>query len=833
MLFHKCPIAKKLLPDFGVLVWCDQKMYAQISGKISLLLQHYCKYMQQMLHVIAIGFALTVLSFPSIAQTGPFSITGHVITPVDKPVIDATVIVDRHTVLTTDTHGDFIAKELAAGIHLIEVVHLGFDSLQTSVNIDSKNTHVDIILRQRDLELQEVVIIGDHYNTGRVEQAQTVITVDANDIVRQNAGTLINSMSNIPGINAINTGVGIAKPVIRGMSFNRVLVMDKGIKQEGQQWGADHGLEIDQYDPERIEIVKGPSSLLFGSDAIGGAIRILPHTVKNETHLEGDILTTYKSNNDLFGVSASVRGSKAGRFFRLRMSAQDFGDYRVPADQFTYNSFVLPIYGGRLKNTAGNERNISISGGLRKNWGTTSVTFSNFHQKAGLFPGATGIPREYTLAEDGKMRNIDYPRQVTNHMKMISNTVLYAGKNWLEIDIGYQYNKRKEEGTPHAHGYAPTPDGNLALGLDLQTLSTNIRFNTSFSEAWTAVVGAQGQYQYNRFSGFEFLLPEFAASNAGTYLYTEFSPSHLFTLSSGLRYDYGVRDIKAHFEPDYTTPVEGDSTLRNPAIKRDFHDLSAAIGISYYPSVRFNTKLNIGSSFRMPTPAELASNGVHHGTFRHERGDSSLDSERGIQGDINFTYQDKKFNVLVTPFAGYFHNYIYLAPQAEFSPLPGGGLLYQYTQHDAVFTGFESTAEYTFAEHWKFETGVEYVWNKNLDTRLPLPFTPPFSVFGRLHYRRNLNRRFAEYLDVSLQYHLYAAQKRVDRNEAPTDGYGLTNLSTSLHIPVGGHTVQVLASVVNVFDVYYMNHLSRYRLLNLPEQGRNFMLSLKVPFKIK
>lgn len=783
--------------------------------------------------LIVVCSLLFVFIYPAYGQNGPFRISGHVISMEGEVLPNATVLLDNHKVFLCDIHGDFVITGLNHGSHTLRFTYIGFDTLVVKIDLHGKDVHLDVKMRIDDIELSEVIVIGDHFRTGRVEQSQTLQVVDADFIKNNNSGTLINSIQKIPGINAINTGVGIAKPVIRGMSFNRVLVMDKGIKQEGQQWGADHGLEIDQYDPEKLEIVKGPSSLLYGSDAIGGAIRILPPALPVYDYMKGEVFLTYKSNNQLAGTSTAIQGSKNDNYFGFRFSTQDFGDYTVPATFFSYNGFVLPIYNNQLKNTAGNERNISLAVGTHKDWGATTLTISNFHQNAGLFAGATGIPREYQLEPDGNTRNIDMPRQEVNHLKIISNTKLILGKSWMEIDLGYQHNDRKEEGSPHAHGYQPTPDGNLALGLDLKTLSANVRHNNSFAEKLTGSIGLQGQWQENKQSGFEFLLPDFRAGNIGAFVYQEYSPSHHFSMNAGARFDYGFRDIDEHIEPDYTTPETEDSIMRNPDIYRQFNDFSAALGFSYYPGINFNAKLNIGTSFRMPAPAELSSNGVHHGTFRHEMGDPDLDSERGLQSDLNLTYQENHFFVLFTPFIGYFNRYIYLAPLPQFSELPAGGQIYQYTQHDALFTGFEFEFEYEIFKNLTFNTASEYVWNKNLETYLPLPFTPPFSVYGELEYGKSIASSGISYFFVNTNYHYYTAQNRVDRNEKPTPGYSLVTITGGFDFKLRNQTAQFRLSVNNLFDVAYMNHLSRYRLLNLPEQGRNIIVSLRLPFNLK
>ena len=319
-------------------------------------------------------------------------------------------------------------------------------------------------------------------------------------------------------------------------------------------------------------------------------------------------------------------------------------------------------------------------------------------------------------------------------------------------------------------------------------------------------------------------------------------------MNAGLRYDYGMRDIDEYSEPNFATPESEDSVMRNPAIYQEFNDFSAALGCSYYPNIFFNTKLNIGTSFRMPTPTELSSNGVHHGTFRYELGDPSLDSERGVQVDLNVTYQRDRLYLLLTPFISYFDQYIYLKPISYFAPTdpddpifadfplkpysPVGSQIYQYTQHDALFTGFEFDVDYEFVRNWHFRSAAEYVWNKNLETRLPLPFTPPFSIYGELEYGKSTSNPSVPYYFASANYHFYAAQNRVDRNESPTPGYDLVTLAAGFDFKIQNQIAQFRLSINNLFNVAYMNHLSRYRLLNLPEQGRNIVVSLKIPFLI-
>jgi iron complex outermembrane receptor protein len=780
-------------------------------------------------------FCLTIIPLSLLGQDNRYTLEGRVFDEETKESLPGAEVYIHELVkgTITDVNGYFKFTDLKPARYHLHIKYIGHHSLYQYVNLTGDHQKFDFYLVPSSLELMEIVIESDPFKTGAVEQSLTTQTVSKDFILKNPGGTLMNSLQALPGINTINTGVSIAKPVIRGMSFNRVIVTDRGIKQEGQQWGADHGLEIDQFDPEQIEIVKGPASLQYGSDGMGGVIIINNPYLAQEGILEGQVVGLYKTNNDLIGTSTMVKGNVGGFVYQGRFSTQDFGDYKVPAENFYYNGYVLPIYNNRLKNTAGKERDISGMAGLKKDWGYSTVTISSYNQDAGLFPGAVGVPRLYNLEDDGDPRNIGLPRQRINHFKIISNSNILFEGNWLEINLGYQNNSRREEGEPHAHGYQVTPEGNLALGLDLQTYTANIRYNQKIHEKANRVFGVQYQYQSNTFKGFEFLLPAFNQNTFGGYYHEQRTFGAAFTMNYGLRFDYAKIYIEEHYEPDFSTENPLDSMLRNPEVDKDFFNVSGGLGISYFPSHNINLKFNIGSSYRVPTPNELSENGIHHGTYRHERGDPGLDAERGWQFDLNFSYHTDRFLFNITPFFNLYYNYIYLKPAAEFSNLPGGGQIFQYTQNDAIYFGGELSIHYHLTKYLHLELNSEYAGNYNLDTKLGLPFTPPFSSLLGLEYRvPKLTDVFTNAF-INLGTRFTAAQKRIDRNERPTDGYVLLNIGLGTEIHIKKQQINFFFNVQNLLNTEYMNHLSRYRWLNLPEQGRNVSFSLIFPFKLQ
>ncbi len=767
-------------------------------------------------------------------QVQTYSVSGMVKGENGEPLMAHIHIHELGKGAVADMDGNFSIKNLRPGTYHFHFTHMGFRSHTENVMIQDDEVRLSVTMLESAITLQALTIEANPFKNGPVEQSQSIEVIDRDYIEKNNTGTFANALEKLPGISTINTGVGISKPVIRGMSFNRIMVNDRGIKQEGQQWGADHGLEIDPFDVDRVEVIKGPASLIYGSDGMAGVINIAPGALPEPGTIRGHVVSSYRSNNAMVGNTAMVEGNEKDVVFKARFTAQDFQDYQVPTDEFNYAGFVLPVFENRLKNTAGKERHFSVMGGIRKEWGKSTLTVSQFSQQAGIFTGAVGIPTAYSLRHNGDNRGIDYPRQDNKHLKIISNTTIQLNRNWLEIDLGYQKNRRLEESFPHAHGVGPTPEGNLALALYLDTYTANMRYNKQVDEKNQTILGIQSSYMVNNQGGFEFLIPNFTSLQGGIFYFHEYRWKKNFIVNAGLRADAGRHVIQEHLQPIYErlTPT-GQFDQRNPDIARTFYNISGSSGMSWILNTTHNLKLNLGSSFRMPTPIELSTNGIHHGNFRHEIGNKDLVSERSYQADANYTYSKRNFLLGISPFWGYFQDYIYLAPTGRFSRLPGSSTAWEYRQHNAVFTGGEIKADWVIIPNLSLSMAGEYIYNFNLETRLPLPLTPPLSFLGGLEYKIPSLGSIAEQLFVYIEYRYAADQNRVDRNERTTDGYQLLEGGVGWQTLLWKQPLKFQLSGQNLTDAFYFNHLSRYRLLNLPEQGRNISLSLKIPIGIK
>jgi iron complex outermembrane recepter protein len=411
-------------------------------------------------------FCLLILSAnPNYAQTVT-NISGTITDEEGLPLPAVTVFIHEVSKSTqTNNLGEFNISGIKPGNYHLHLHLIGYKAAEIDLVVSAVNQPLKIKLQQASIELNNITIEESILKSGQREQSQSMQVVDKEFMLKNGNASLVKILENIPGVSSINTGQGVSKPVIRGMGFNRVVVAENGIKQEGQQWGGDHGLEIDQFAVDRVEVLKGPSSLMYGSDGIGGVVNIRPAPAPELNTTQSALLLTGRSVNDFVGLSGMTSINKNDKFFRARISVQDYADYRVPADSFIYNSYILPIENQRLKNTAGRERNAQIMMGTSKKWGFSTLTFSVFDQKVGLFSGAHGIPRSYQLKHDSTHRDIDLPYQRVQHYKALSNTSLMIGKHWMEIDLGYQYNHRREFSFPHAHGKGPQPQGDVELGV--------------------------------------------------------------------------------------------------------------------------------------------------------------------------------------------------------------------------------------------------------------------------------------------------------------------------------------------------------------------------------
>jgi iron complex outermembrane receptor protein len=736
----------------------------------------------------------------------------------------------------TDAKGLFSHKIDETDKVTLKFSFVGYGEVDRVINPQDEH-FITIYLTPDNTCLEEINVEGSRADISSSKNHEVVTS----DFLHQNfKGTFVNSIERLPGVNSMNIGANASKPVIRGMSLNRVVVSENGVKQEGQQWGADHGLEMDPFAIEQAEIVKGASGIEYGSEAIGGYINVTNTSVPQKYSLGGEALVLAKTVNNTYGGSVFLEGRADKNYFKFRASVLDFADYKVPADQVVYLTRKIPVYNSRLKNTAGEEEDFFLQIGRTSLKYKSMFVVSNVCQKSGFFPGAHGIPDVDRVLHDGDYRNISFPFQSAKHFKLMNKTKWFMHNGSIVLDAGYQDNRRQEWSMFHTHypnQQPPKESENLELDFNLRTYTGNVKWEVATSEAMQFSMGIQTQWKNNEVNGFNFLLPQYQQSVIGIFMHNECRFSDNLIVNAGLRYDYSKVKTEAYYDSvlyrylmlKNEEDIQAQSyAWRSTEVAKLFNDISWTFGVKATKGEYWVLQFNVGKAFRVPTAVELASNGMHHGSFRHEKGSSYLDSEKGYYIDSSIDWDNKLWGVQISPYAYYFSNYLFLKPTGRWSKLPHASQIYEYSQAEVVLSGLEFSCYRKWLNRIKLQCSLEYIYNYQLSRqrslRYPLPFTPPLNGFAEADFKllkdthMFLNSRFA------------ATQNRIAGNEEITKGYVIFGVGLSSKKKWGKRHVKVVLQANNVLNAKYYNHISFYRKIEIPEQGRNVQVLIKVPF---
>jgi iron complex outermembrane receptor protein len=678
--------------------------------------------------------------------------------------------------------------------------------------------------------LNEVIVNAYGRRNMQMQSPQNVVQIGESFLKKNFSGSLMQSLEKIPGIRAIGIGSGQSKPAIRGLGFNRMLVAENGVKHEGQQWGEDHGLEIDQFALDNIEIVKGPGALLYGSDAIAGVINLKSSYIPQET-LEGEINLFGRTNNESAGISAHLGGRKSGFWCKANFTLIDYADYRVPADSIQYYSYYIKIKDRRLRNTAGKERNGGVHFGFISDRLLTTFYLSDVYAKSGFFADAHGL--EVRLSEidyDKSVRDIDLPYHSVNHFKVTNHTNYRFDNLMLYGDFSYQNNYRREYSEPVSHGYMPIPPNTLERRFNKGVYTANVTVKFAFASGHNLHAGFNFERQNNRRGGWGFIIPDFRTNSLGAFIYDKWRLSDNLIISGGVRLDR-IQTETDRYEDWYKMPDEDGNLVykeRSAALRRTFRCLTWSVGLNYNWE-DWILKANIGKSFRAPIPKELASDGVNYHIFRYEKGNAGLSPEESYQLDAGINRRIGKLDVRIEPYLNYFPNYIYLNPTADYNE---GLQMYYYTQSKVFRWGFEFDIHYKIIECVEVSLMGDYLYARQLSgdkKGYTLPFSPPAGATLEIKYRPQI-RRAGEDAYISLVYRAVAAQNEIVPPENTTPGYRLLNAAWGRSFTVGETSVEVGFQANNLLNKRYYDHTGFYRLIDAPEAGRNFSVIIGFNF---
>jgi len=718
---------------------------------------------------------------------------------------------------------------LPQGEHIVEVSFIGF-SIYTKTVLVKINIVENFKLGHSAVENSNVTVTSFLRATSSRKTPTPINIIKKEDLFRSASTNFIDALSKTPGVTQLSTGPAISKPIIRGLGYNRVMVLNDGVRQEGQQWGDEHGIEIDEYNVSRTEVLKVPASIIYGSEALSGVINVVSNVPVAEGAIRGNIFSNYQSNNKLQGYHFDLAGNKKGFVWGINTSSKKASDYQNKYDGYVYNSKFNELNGGGYV-------------GIEKDWGYTHFFVSQFNQKLGMIEGERNNQGNFikpiiggekvATTSDFNSTNPNIPYQHIIHTKYTLDNNIKWGEGRLKANIAYQRNQRQEFGNIDN----PTEK---SLYFDLGTLNYSFQYLLPEKNNWKHTIGVNGMQQENKNKGVEVLIPAYKSVELGLFFYTQKRAGNL-TMSGGARID--------------KKGIEFSDLVNNELQKKDYGAMAGSFGMTYEAGDDLIFKLNIARGYRAPNLSELGSNGAHEGTNRYEYGNTNLKSEKSLQLDLGAEWSDEHVSFAGSVFYNQVTDYIFyqklLGKKGTDSIIMDASgkdfFAFAYQQQNANLMG----AEFNLDIHphpidgLHIENTFSYVkgaFAKAIDGSKNLPTIPPLRWISEFRYEiKNKNTQFKNsYFSVQLD-NVFAQNNPFTgyNTETATPGYHLLNIGLGTQYTKKGKQLFSIAFIAqNITDVAYQNHLSRlkYTAENLAtgrmgvfNMGRNFSLKVNVP----
>ncbi|OBX23794.1 iron complex outermembrane receptor protein [Gelidibacter algens] len=742
-----------------------------------------------MKHIFSV---LLLLAIPSIYAQN--TLTGSVSDKnTNEPLIFANIYLPQlEKGATTDGQGNYAFNNIPKGTYSIIVSIIGYETLSQNISFPYANS-LDFKLIPSAIEMEEIIISTPFHKL----QSENVMMVERETIANlkaKGAVTLADGITSIPGVESVTTGVSIGKPVIRGLSSNRVLVYTQGVRLENQQFGDEHGLGLSDSGIESVEVIKGPASLLYGSDALGGVLYLNPEKFARANTNGADASYNYFSSTRGYNTNAGYKASGEHFKFLFRGSLAEHADYNTAEYRVTNSRF--------------REQDLKAGLGYQLSNFKTELRYNVNNSKL-------GIPEELGVQNTNNTPLLPF-QEVTNHV-LSSKSTVFLNNSSFEINFGLLYNDRKEFEEHHDdHGdddhddeeYDDDPEAHedealeAALHMKLKTFNYDVKYNLPTLGKFETIVGVQGMTQSNANYGEEQLIPD-AITNDFGFLATSHIHFENSDIQIGARYDHRNIDV-----------ISG--------LNKTFSSFNGAVGIKTNLAKNITSRLNLASGYRAPNLAELTSDGTHEGTNRYEIGNENLKNEQNFQADLALEFKNEHVEIFVNAFYNKVNNYIFISPSGA---LIDDTPVFNYLQSNANLYGGELGLH--FHPHpldWlHIESSFETVTGKQENDSY-LPLIPSNSLSNTL--RVEFNTKAIQKLYAFVRLNTNFKQSNVSDFETPTNGYNLLGAGFGGTVNLFKNNLDIRISGSNLTDKTYINHLSRLKSDGIFNMGRNINVGL-------
>lgn len=749
---------------------------------------------------------LVGVNFSGLAQN---TVAGTVTDKADgNPIPGVNIFIHDLSVGTvTDTLGKYTLTDLPTGEFIIHYSFIGYRTFHKKVFPVNQHLRVDIRLETLVIEGDEVVISANFTSTQH-DNTIKVSTLGIEQINKTSEPSLIGSITKVPGVNMISKGPGVVTPVIRGLSLNNILVLNNNVPLQNYQFSADHPYLLDESGLKRVEIIKGPASLIYGSGAVGGVINLIPEEVATKGTIKGSYDLRYFGNTVGLQSNLGVKGNQNGFVWGVRGGLNSHKDYIQGNNKFA-------------PNTRFNNYNIKADAGIIRNIGIFRVFYS--YNKSNF--GMAVEPALKLVTENGRKNKVWY-QDLTDH-QIISQNKLFIGTVKLDIDLSYQNNNRQLKSNPA--NSVPT-----LVNMTLQTFSYRFKSSYIFTEKARFIAGLQGMNQNNKNGEApDRVLPDATLNDISVYSLFQYEFKTV-KLEAGLRYSYRNINVPlqetggghSHEDEEEHTGEEEHGHIE---YNGNFNNVSTSIGATWTINTENLFRLNLASAFRSPNLAELTQQGKHG--VRYEEGNTNLKTQQNLEADLGYHLHTRHTTLDLSLFYNFIYNYIHLGPTSDTTE--DGDKVYRYLQNDAGLYGGEASLHvHPHPVHWLHISATYSQTIGQYSNGKHLPVIPASDLYFELRFEKQKWKGLQGiYIEGGVDF--VFAQNRPSEFETSSRAYTLVNLGFGFDIRLKRNRLSFYIKASNLLNTKYYDHLSSLQDLGIYNMGRNIMIGLSVPFNLK